>query len=309
MSLVQMLLGSLLLLYLSEFLVWVRPDAWLFRRRGRGWEALTQGGLISSSRGSLHWVYPIPQLGRAYSVRSSAPASSTGSTTESPPVDAAFSVPEIERRRQHVEQALQPLRWTSWGLCVLMWIICPLLIQWVGLQAMLWTLVSGALILMVTNAWMLARIHSKLFSESGDERLRLVLSACLSPLAAIRSWDLAQKHPLDGFHPLAVAAALPNFRGWENLAATEWRCLRYPVVPEHSPDAPITPGVSGPAEVRAAIEALARQRGLNPSFWDTPPKAADPTHTQYCPRCRTQFTRQASTCHDCRRTALLPISQ
>jgi len=45
MSPVPMLLGCLLLLYLSEFLVWVRSDAWLFRRRGRGWEALTHGGL------------------------------------------------------------------------------------------------------------------------------------------------------------------------------------------------------------------------------------------------------------------------
>ena len=37
MSSVQMLLVVLLLLYLSEFVVWVRPDVWFFRRRGQGW--------------------------------------------------------------------------------------------------------------------------------------------------------------------------------------------------------------------------------------------------------------------------------
>lgn len=308
MSSVQMLLGCLLLLYLSEFLVWVRPDAWFFRRRGRGWEALTQGGLISSSRGSLHWVYPIPQLGRAYSVRWSRPnAPSIGSITDRPSVDAAFSVPDIERRCERVERALLPLRWTSWGLWVLIWLVFPLLLQWVGLQPMLWVLVSGALILMVTNAWMLVRIHSQLFSEAGDERLRLVLSACLSPLAAIRSWDLAQKHALEGFHPLAVAAALPNFQGWEDLAAEEWRRLNYPLLPAGPPDGPILEDDPGSAEVLAAIEALARQRGIDPDLWDTPPKAADPTHTQYCPRCRAQFTRQARACHDCRRAPLVLI--
>ncbi len=309
MSPVQMLLGCLLLLYLSEFLVWVRSDAWLFRRRGRGWEALTRGGLISSSRGSLHWVYPVPQLGRAYSVRTSPPKASTVSTALRPSIETAFSVVDIGRRYQGVEEAFQTLRWTSWCLWGLVWVVCPLLLQFMGLQPMLWILASGALILMVANAWILARAHSKTFSESGDERLRLVLSACLSPLAAIRSWDLAQKQALDGFHPLAVAAALPGFQGWDELAAAEWRRLRYSVASESSASSAITVDAAESAEVRAAIEVLARERGIDPAHWDSPPRAEDMAHTQYCPRCRTQYTGQATCCRDCHWTALLPIPQ
>ena len=306
MSPVPMLLGCLLLLYLSEFLVWVRSDAWLFRRRGRGWEALTQGGLISSSRGSLHWVYPVPQMGRAYSVRTPAPTGSTGSTALGPSIDTAFSVVEIGRRYQSVEEAFQPLRWTSWCLWGLVWIVCPVLLKFFGLPSTLWILSSGALILMVTNACLLARIHGKIFAEFGDERLRLVLSASLSPLAAIRSLDLAQKMALDGFHPLAVAAALPGFQGWETLAADQWRRLRYSVASENSAGG-IPVDAPGSVEVRAAIEVLARQRGVDPALWDIAPRAEDPAHTQYCPRCRTQFTRQATLCRDCHWTALLPI--
>lgn len=306
MSPVPMLLGCLLLLYLSEFLVWVRSDAWLFRRRGRGWEALTHGGLISSSRGSLHWVYPVPQMGRAYSVRTSAPTGSTGSTALRAPVETAFSVVEIGRRYQSVEEAFQPLRWTSWCLWGLVWIVCPVLLKFFGLPSTLWILSSGALILMVTNACLLARIHGKIFAEFGDERLRLVLSASLSPLAAIRSLDLAQKMALDGFHPLAVAAALPGFQGWETLAADQWRRLRYSVASENSAGG-IPVDAPGSVEVRAAIEVLARQRGVDPALWDIAPRAEDPAHTQYCPRCRTQFTRQATLCRDCHWTALLPI--
>jgi len=309
MSPVPMLLGCLLLLYLSEFLVWVRSDAWLFRRRGRGWEALTQGGLMSSSRGSLHWVYPVPQLGRAYSVRTSPLAGSTVSTALRPSIDTAFSVVEIGRRYQSVEEAFQPLRWTSWGLWGLVWIVCPVLLKFLELPSTLWILISGALILMITNACFLARIHRKIFSEFGDERLRLVLSASLSPLAAIRSLDLAQKQALDGFHPLAVAAALPDFRGWEALAAVEWRRLRYSVASESSTSGAIPVDAPSPVEVRAAIEVLARRRGVDPALWDMAPKAEDPAHTQYCPRCRTQFTRQATFCRDCRWTSLLPIPQ
>ena len=306
MSPVPMLLGCFLLLYLSEFLVWVRSDAWLFRRRGRGWEALTQGGLISSSRGSLHWVYPVPQMGRAYSVRTFAPTGSTGSTALRAPIDTAFSVVEIGRRYQSVEEAFQPLRWTSWCLWGLVWIVCPVLLKFLGLPSTLWILSSGALILMVTNACLLARIHGKIFSEFGDERLRLVLSASLSPLAAIRSLDLAQKMALDGFHPLAVAAALPGFQGWETLAADQWRRLQYSVTSEN-PAGGTPVDAPGSVEVRAAIEVLARQRGVDPALWDIAPRAEDPAHSQYCPRCRTQFTRQATLCRDCHWTALLPI--
>jgi ribosomal protein L40E len=162
------------------------------------------------------------------------------------------------------------------------------------------------LILMVTNACLLARIHGKIFAEFGDERLRLVLSASLSPLAAIRSLDLAQKMALDGFHPLAVAAALPGFQGWETLAADQWRRLRYSVASENSAGG-IPVDAPGSVEVRAAIEVLARQRGVDPALWDIAPRAEDPAHTQYCPRCRTQFTRQATLCRDCHWTALLPI--
>ncbi len=307
MSPVQMLLGCLLLLYLSEFLVWVRSDAWLFRRRGRGWEALTQGGLISSSRGSLHWVYPIPQLGRAYSVQTVVPPSVIHSKDIRPSIDKAFSVLDVGRRCQGVEAAFRPLRWPSWSLWGLVWVVCPLLLHLLGLQSTFWVLISGALILMVTNALLLARIHSKLFSGSGDERLRLVLSACLSPLAAIRSFDLAQKQALDGFHPLAVAAALPGFRGWEELAAAEWRRLRYLVAFESSAESVTAVDAEGSQEIRAAIEELARQRGIDPTLWDSTPRAEDPAHTHYCPRCRTQFTRQATRCRDCRWPVLLPI--
>jgi hypothetical protein len=215
-------------------------------------------------------------------------------------------VVEIGRRYQSVEEAFQPLRWTSWCLWGLVWIVCPVLLKFLGLPSTLWILSSGALILMVTNACLLARIHGKIFSEFGDERLRLVLSASLSPLAAIRSLDLAQKMALDGFHPLAVAAALPGLQGWETLAADQWRRLRYSVVSEN-PAGGIPVDAPGPVEVRAAIEVLARQRGVDPALWDIAPRAEDPAHTQYCPRCRTQFTRQATLCRDCHWTALLPI--
>jgi hypothetical protein len=310
MSSVQMLLVVLLLLYLSEFVVWVRPDVWFFRHRGRGWEVVARGGIFTTPRGSLHWVYPIPVLSRAYLVPVHLPYTGQFPSASGEPSAVRDPVDAIERQRQRVEKAFQPLRWASWGLMTLTWIAAPILLQFLGIGPMLYAVVPGLVLLMVSNAWGLYRVHRRLFPASDDERLRLVLSACLSPLAAIRSVDLAQKEAVAGFHPLAVAAALPGFHGWEAIAAEEWRRLKYseptdPPVKSMAHPAP-------PAEDSATmggIEALAQHRGINTANWDKAPEREDSANSQYCPRCRSQFTRQAVTCHDCRRSTLLPFPE
>lgn len=308
MSSVQMLLVVLLLLYLSEFVVWVRPDVWFFRRRGRGWKVVARGGLFTTPRGALHWVYPIPGLSRAYCVP--VPQRNSGPPSSDPEEPGAVGDPleAIERQRQRVEKAFQPLRWVSWGLMSLIWAGAPVLLQFQGIGPMLYVVAPGLVILMVSNAWILYRVHRRLFPASDDERLRLVLSACLSPLAAIRSADLAQKEAVAGFHPLAVAAALPRFHGWEALASEEWRRLKYSdtscQLVESIGHATTSVEASG---IMGEIESLAQHRGINIENWDKPPARDDPANSQYCPRCRSQFTRQAVTCHDCRLSKLLPI--
>ena len=308
MSSVQMLLVVLLLLYLSEFVVWVRPDVWFFRRRGRGWEVVARGGLFTTPRGSLHWVYPIPGLSRAYCVP--VPQRNSGLPSSDPEEPGAVGDPleAIERQRQRVEKAFQPLRWVSWGLMSLIWAGAPVLLQFQGIGPMLYVVAPGLVIFMASNAWIVYRVHRRLFPASDDERLRLVLSACLSPLAAIRSADLAQKEAVAGFHPLAVAAALPRFHGWEVLASEEWRRLKYSESTERSVESTRHPKTSLEASgILGEIESLAHRRGISSANWDKPPQRDDPANSQYCPRCRSQFTRQAVTCHDCRLSKLLPI--
>jgi hypothetical protein len=306
---VPMLLLALLVLHLSEFVVWVRPDVGLFRRRGRGWELDSRGALISTVRGSLHWVYPLPGWARAYAV-----PWTTGNLPAAHPeggagLESVFSRSEVERRRNSVEMAFRELRWLSWSLMGLVWVVAPVTLQWIGLRSMLWIVLPPLLVLMAVNAVRVFQTHRRQYPESGDERLRLVLSASLSPLAAIRSADLVHKEALEGFHPLAVAAALPGFRDWEKAAAVYWRRLN------HAESERNDPGLEASSESALAkrrawmgqIERLALERGLNPAAWDQPPSATDPSHTQYCPRCRSQFTPAAVACHDCQWPRLLPI--
>lgn len=311
MSPVAMLLLALLALYLCEFLVWVRPDVRLFHRRGRGWVVAARDGLLSTPRGSLHWVYPIPGFGRVYCVpctrrreRGAAASDRLESHEVGDPREA------IERQRQRVGRALQPLQWLAWGMMSVIGIVAPVVFHLRGSGPVLHVVAPGLVLLMVSNAWVLHRIHRRLFPASDDERMRLVLSACLSPMAAIRSADLAQKWALDEFHPLAVAAALPGFEGWEEMAAELWRRLKF-AESAAFPDSDSEPSKpsSENAAVMAEIEALARLQGVDPATWAKPPARLEPSNSWYCPRCRSQFTRTAARCHDCNRSGLLPIPE
>ena len=308
MSAVQVFLAVLLLLHLSEFCVWVPAGRLLFRRRGRGWEVARGAGIVRTVRGSLHAVWPLPGLARAHVVEDSPaevpsvtdPASASAHPRPWCPSDPAA----IARRRAEVAKAFAPLRWISVTLLVLAWVAAPVSLALRGVGPTVWILTPIALLLMGIDAVFLARRHGREFPGWEDERWRLVLSACLSPLAAMRSWDLAQKEALMGCDPVAVAAALPGFRDWESFAAGRWRRMRFPA----GQVADIGVATTRASDLLAALEGMARDRGINPGAWEAPPVPDDPSHIRYCPRCRAQYTERAPSCRDCGGRPLLPLT-
>lgn len=308
MSAVQVFLAVLLLLHLSEFLVWVPSGCLMFRRWGNGWEVARRGAIIRTLRGSLHGVWPLPGLARAYVVRDIAAEPSSAGTAELSPRNprpwSSHDPATIALRRTEVALAFAPLRWVSWVLLTLAWVAAPLTLAGLGVGSTLWILAPVAAGLMGADAILLWRRHRREFPASEDERWRLFLSACLSPLAAIRSWDLAQKQALDGCDPAAVAASLPGFRDWDRFAAERWRRLRFPP----GDVAAIEVDGSRPGDPLSILDRIAHDRGVDPRLWEEPPVPDDPSHCRHCPRCRAQYTERASSCRDCGGRPLLPMS-
>ena len=132
MSQEQIFLGVLLLLHLSEHCVWVPCGSVLFRRRGRGWETVTRGAIIETRRGSLHWVYPLPGLSRAYRVEEPALLGSGSLPDGASRKAEAFDPAASERRRLEVVALFRPLRWVSLGLTILILAGVPLGLQCLG---------------------------------------------------------------------------------------------------------------------------------------------------------------------------------
>jgi len=307
MSSVQVFLGVLLLLHLSEFVVWVPAGSVLFRRRGRGWEAAGPWAVVRTVRGSLHAVVPLPGLARAYVVRE-VPAEAAGPGDPTPAGGDSLSGrrhnPEtIALRRSGVAHAFAPLRWIAFALLVLAWGVAPVSLGLLGVGPTLWIVTPVTAGLMAVDAVLLSRRHRREFPGLDDERWRLVLSACLSPLAAMRSWDLVQKDALSGCDAAAVAASLPGFRDWDSFAATRWRRMRFPA----GDVAEVPVGATGSGEALTILERIARDRGIDPGLWEQPPVPDDPAHTRYCPRCRIQYTGRAPSCRDCGGRPLRPI--
>jgi len=59
----QSLFAVLVVVYLTECLLWVRRGGVVFRRGISGWTVQVEGELARNDRGDLHWAWPLPPFG------------------------------------------------------------------------------------------------------------------------------------------------------------------------------------------------------------------------------------------------------
>lgn len=59
----QTLFAVLVVVYLTECLLWVRRGGVVFRRGFSGWKVRVEGEVARNDRGDLHWAWPIPPFG------------------------------------------------------------------------------------------------------------------------------------------------------------------------------------------------------------------------------------------------------
>jgi hypothetical protein len=216
-------------------------------------------------------------------------------------IATAFSRDAIRKRLEEAADVTRSLRSVSIALFAAVFVISPVAIVRFGWLPPLLFIVPGVFVLMGVTAWMTRRAHRRLYPEGGDERFRYVVMISLSPVAGTRATDVVQRAALEGFHPLAVASVLLEAKKFAAFAATAWRDLKYPRLPENAlSEAPAVADGRWYAGVLAERYAeILRATGLNPADFEKAPVKTDPSHAKYCPRCHGQFTAVASECREC----------
>lgn len=216
-------------------------------------------------------------------------------------VRAAFDDKMIATRWVEFRAATKSLRLLANALFVLVFILAPALIGFIGLK-LVWLWLSLALVaLTVSTAVWFARTHRKFWPEAADDRFTQSLIIALAPATTMRALDIASRPLLENFHPLAVAQHFLPATAFRRFARRVVLDLRHPVqptCPNLQPAAIATEAFFRRIQLET-VEAWLAENKMTPAELCKPPPPADESCHAYCPRCEAQFTTPVGTCADC----------
>ncbi len=216
-------------------------------------------------------------------------------------VRAAFDDKMIAARWAEFQAETKSLRLLTNALFVLVFMLAPVLIGFIGLK-LVWLWLSLALVaLTVSTSVLFARGHRKFWPEAADDRFTQALIIALAPATTMRALDIAARPLLENFHPLAVAKHfLPPavFQCFARRVLLDLRHPARPTCPNPQPEAIATEAFFRQVQIET-VEAWLAENKIAPAELCQPPPPADDSCQAYCPRCEAQFTTPAGTCADC----------
>jgi hypothetical protein len=224
-------------------------------------------------------------------------------------VHAALDEKAVAARWATFQAETKILRLLTNALFVLVFILAPALIGFIGLK-LVWLWLSVALVtLMVSTAVLFARVHRKFWPEADDDRFTHSLIIALAPATTMRALDIASRPLLENFHPLAVAKHFLPPAAFQRFARRVLLDMRHPVLPT-CPN-PQREAIATEAFIRRtlveAVEAWLTGNKIAPAELCKPPAPADESCQAYCPRCEAQFTPVTGACADCGGLPLLAL--
>lgn len=186
-------------------------------------------------------------------------------------------------------------------LFVHVFIVAPVLITLIGIQATWLGLVIVMFALTFSIATLFHRVHREFYPKATDERFTHTLTTALAVATSLRAHDIASRPLLETFHPLAVANVLleeNSFRAFARNILLDLRHPMLPVCPNADPQA-VTTEIFFRNSTLEITEAWLKEKGVAPDDLCRAPMPLDETCRAYCPRCEEQFTSAEHSCADC----------
>ena len=209
-----------------------------------------------------------------------------------------FDRESARARLDSATSRMRGLRLACIGLFVLLFVVAPTVVLYVGRVDMLVPLGLAALAIVAWIAIRFNAVFKSCFPEDGDERVTHLIKMVLCPPASIRACDRVTENLLGEYHPLVVAHLLMRPERFKALAAETLRFLRFPIVPS------LEAGYAEPIAWQNDIllrkaEQFLQMIGLRTIDLLAPPDPHAPDVQAYCPRCLEQFMEAAGECPDC----------
>lgn len=186
-------------------------------------------------------------------------------------------------------------------LFVHVFIVAPILIVTIGIQAAWLCLVIVMFLLTFSIATLFHCAHRALYPCAKDERFTHTLTTAFAAATSVRAHDIISRPLLENFHPLAVAKVLLDESQFCSFARKVLLDLRHPILPpclNPQPQAMATELFYRRAGVEM-VESWLSENGVALDDLCRPPKPMDKSSLAYCPRCEAQFTSTDHPCSDC----------
>lgn len=213
---------------------------------------------------------------------------------------AHFDGERAARRYEEWRAASRPVRLVGNILFLHLFVVAPLAVAWIGIEAALWPVGSLLFGLVAANALLFFRAHRRLYPDEAAERVESVLTMFLLPPRAVRGHDVLARGLFDGFHPLVAARASCTPEVFAGLAREVARDAATPALPLCPSEA------AGAAETEeffrrrfvGALHAFLARAGVAAAALAAPAGERDDAPYR-CPRCLDGFVDAAARCDRC----------
>jgi hypothetical protein len=222
----------------------------------------------------------------------------------------AMDTKRIATLKENLRPRTRPVRLLANILFVHVFVVAPVLITLIGIQAVWLGLVIVMLTLTVSIATLFYRAHREFYPGAKDDRFTHTLTTALAVATSLRAHDIASRPLLETFHPLAVAKVLvddASFRSFARNILLDLRHPMLPVCPNAHPQAATTEMFFRSSTLEIT-EAWLKENGVATDELCRAPKPLDETCRAYCPRCEEQFTSAEHVCSDCGGISLVKFS-
>lgn len=213
----------------------------------------------------------------------------------------AMDTKQIATLTEKLRMRTRHIRLLANILFVHVFVVAPVLITLIGIQATWLGLVIVMFALTLSIATLFHRTHRKFYPGASDERFTHTLTTGLAVATSLRAHDIASRPLLETFHPLAVAKVLldeTSFCAFARNILLDLRHPMLPVCPNAHPQAATVESLFRSATLEVT-EAWLKENGVAPDELSRAPKPLDETCRAYCPRCEEQFTTAEHSCADC----------
>ena len=210
-----------------------------------------------------------------------------------------FDYDAMKKRFEQIKKKLSALRFLCNALFIYLFVIAPIFVLYFRLTRMLIPIAIGMLIIAIQVAISFFILHKKIYPDRAEERISNLIKMIMCPPVSIRACDLITANLLENYNPVAVGHLFLPPGEYKKFAERTLRNFKYP---------PVGYITGIPANeisiyqnqifLRLTSDYIREVANIGEDLLYQPVPNDISVHS-FCPRCLSQFTKEAGNCPDC----------